>query len=208
MRLINRQFMEQFEAAAPYIKGLVIDVGCGNKPFADFISLRATKYIGFDQARSAADVICDVRHLPLDDNSVDTVLMLQVLDDVPEPLELLSEMNRVLRVGGALVISVNQTWRVHDAPNDFFRFTPYGLRHLIAKAGLTTVQVNPMGGMWAYFGNRLAFWVDDMFGSRPLLRPFARFVGVPILILSGIVDRWDFHAEDTQNNFVIAIKAK
>lgn len=105
----------------------------------------------------------------------------QVLDDVPEPLQLLAEMRRVLRPGGALLLSVNQNWRVHNAPHDYFRFTPYGLQYLLTKVGMNVIRISPMGGMWAYFGNRLAFWLDEALGRHLVLKPFVRCAGTAIL---------------------------
>jgi SAM-dependent methyltransferase len=206
-RLIERYFDAELRDAAPHVKGVVVDAGCGDKPFRSFFEPLASCYWGLDLSRGAADVLCDVRHLPLADQSVDTIVMFQVLDDVPEPLQLLAEVRRVLKPEGALLLSVNQSWRVHNAPHDYFRFTPFGLRYLLGRVGMNVVSIHPMGGMWAYFGNRLAFWLDEGPGRNRFFEPFVRVAGSILLRIAGIVDRRDFHPEDTQNKFVVATRA-
>ncbi len=56
------------------------------------------KKVGFDRMRAAA--------LPYDASSIDTVVLPQVLEQVPEPLAVLDEVRRVLRPGGHLVLSL------------------------------------------------------------------------------------------------------
>jgi len=48
----------------------------------------------------------DAGQLPLDDGAMDAVVMLDVLEHVPEPDAVLAEAHRVLRPGGVLVLSV------------------------------------------------------------------------------------------------------
>jgi SAM-dependent methyltransferase len=206
-RLIERFFREQLKAAAPYVRGTVIDAGCGDKPYREFFQSRAARYIGLDVANNgSAEIVCDVRYLPIAHSSADTVVLLQVLDDVPEPVQLLEEIRRVLRPGGSLILSVNQCWRLHNAPHDYFRFTPFGLRYLFERVAMNVVTINPMGGMWAFLGTRLAFWLDEGPGRRRPLRPLVRIVGRSMLWVAEFLDDRDFHPEDTQNNFVVATK--
>ena len=49
----------------------------------------------------------------------------------------LDEVHRVLRPVAYFLISVNQAWRTHDPPNDYYRFTQFGLKHVLEKSHLT-----------------------------------------------------------------------
>ncbi len=204
--LIDLHFAQQLKQAVPYVKGLVLDVGCGDKPFEQFFTSNSSRYIGVDLQSPRADVIANALRLPFADSVFDTVVCFQVLDDFTEPIDLIREMARVLRPGGALLLSVNQSWRVHNPPTDFYRFTPFGLRYLFAQSGLSVLYVNPMGGLWALIATRVAFRLHERMGHRRVISFIARCLASPVLGLGRLLDRWDWCPEDTQNNFAVGKK--
>jgi len=67
----------------------------------DFSSLFASarKYVGTDYLsdRSRPDVICCALRLPFADRSFHTVVSTEILEHVPNPLQALCEMRRVLK---------------------------------------------------------------------------------------------------------------
>ncbi len=129
--LIDRLFRKQLMLVSDYIRGELLDAGCGDMPFREILKPLVRSYVGVDRRQREGIVVGDLRNLAFNSESFDTVVCFQVLDDFPEPGELLCELHRVLRVSGSLILSVNQQWRLHDAPNDYYRYTAYGLRHLL-----------------------------------------------------------------------------
>ncbi len=99
------------------------------------------RYVGmeYDTPRAresfSADVFYDGRHFPMADASFDAVLCSQVLEHVFTPDEFLCEINRVLRPGGCLVLTVPFVWDEHEQPHDFARYSSYGLRALLERSG-------------------------------------------------------------------------
>jgi SAM-dependent methyltransferase len=79
----------------------------------------------------------------VDDGSFDVVLSTQVLEHVPDPLAALGEFRRVLRSGGSLIATVPFIWEEHETPFDFYRYTRYGLEHLLGLAGFDDIAVEP-----------------------------------------------------------------
>lgn len=67
----------------------------------------------------------------LDPESYDIVLCTGLLEHVPDPERLIADLHRVLRPGGKLVISASAVFSFHECPNNFFHFTPYGMRLLL-----------------------------------------------------------------------------
>jgi predicted SAM-dependent methyltransferase len=62
-------------------------------------------YVAIDKYDRAADILADVCHLPCRDESIDEILMMQVIEHVPYHLEaqMFKELRRVLRPGGTLL---------------------------------------------------------------------------------------------------------
>jgi len=131
----------------PYIKGRVIDLGCGEAPYKDDILKLADEYIGVDwkssfHNQSNVDVFANLcEKLPFDDCYADVVVSFQVMEHLPEPDFFLSECYRILRPGGKLFITVPFMWHVHEAPYDYFRYTRYGLEYLLSKNGFVDIQI-------------------------------------------------------------------
>ncbi|MDB6092574.1 MAG: methylase [Verrucomicrobia bacterium] len=125
----------------PRLKGEVLDVGCGSKPYAEFIP--ATRYFGVEidtprtRASFSADAYYDGRTLPVGDASFDAVLCSQVFEHVFTPEEFLREIHRVLRPGGVLLLTVPFAWDEHEQPHDFARYSSFGLCALLERAGFT-----------------------------------------------------------------------
>ena len=91
-------------------------------------------------------VVGDAAALPFAATTFDLVLMIEVLQHLPDPARALAEARRVLAPGGVLVLTARQAWRTHGAPNDYFRFTRYGLEQLLRTNGLRGAQFIPLGG--------------------------------------------------------------
>jgi len=72
----------------------------------------------------------DIQCMPYEDNSFDYVISDQVLEHVKRPWFAASEVIRVLKPGGWCVITTCLMNHIHGIPEDYFRFTPDGLRVL------------------------------------------------------------------------------
>lgn len=142
LRDLSRDIARSLQA---YATGRLLDVGCGEKPYRGLAS-GVQEWVGFDDpSNPAADVHGHAQALTFDDSSFDTVLCTQVVEHVRDPEAVIAECARVLRPGGALIISAPQYWEVHEAPNDFFRFTPLGLQMLVEKSGLHVLESRRQG---------------------------------------------------------------
>ncbi len=87
--------------------------------------------IGVDiREGKGVDLVADVYQLPFKNDEFDTVLCVAILEHLEYPRKAISEMHRVLKSGGIILISVPFMFPIHDAPNDYWRFTKYGLKKL------------------------------------------------------------------------------
>lgn len=133
--------------------GRVLDVGCADRwPQA---VLPEAEYWGLDTLGSATneykswpDVFGTAQSLPFRSQTMNTVLLLDVLEHLERPEPALREIFRVLKSRGSLLVSVPFLYPIHDAPSDYRRWTVHGLRQLLSDAGFEDVMIKPtLGGL-------------------------------------------------------------
>lgn len=152
--LIKKALNDALRPRLQELSGVVLDLGCGTRPFEPDILRHAARYIGLDWANtlhgSHADIVADLnKPLPICDEAVDHVVCFEVLEHLAEPRTMLAEAFRIVRKGGQVTISVPFQWWVHEAPWDYYRYTRHGLLYMLEKAGFTDVTVTPTTGFWS-----------------------------------------------------------
>jgi ubiquinone/menaquinone biosynthesis C-methylase UbiE len=121
----------------------VLDIGCFNKWPKKHINSTCS-YIGLDYYETAThwygsvpDIYGNALSLPVRSNSIDIVLLLDVLEHLPDSNEALGEINRVLKPNGRLIMQVPFLYPLHDEPRDYVRFTRHGLKEAARKNGFS-----------------------------------------------------------------------
>lgn len=152
------------------------------------------------------NVFADATRIPVKDNSIDTVLCFEVLDDIPEPGDLFAEIRRVLKKGGILFLSVPQMWNIHNAPYDFYRYTRHGLAYQAEKHGFNVMQIVGIGGFWARVAAK-TFRFLYRFGRNGAATKVIGFCIIPMQIAFYALDRIFFTSDDVICNLMIARKA-
>lgn len=121
------------------------------------------------------DIVGDIHNLPFADNSVDSIICIDVLEHVEEPHKAAKEMYRVLKPGGYCYIHVPFLFYYHPMKGyykDFFRFTRDGLEYMLRD--FSQVEISNERGAFATVMNllplfskrtRLFEWIDKMFGK-------------------------------------------
>jgi SAM-dependent methyltransferase len=127
---------------------VLLDLGAGHRQFRDLYERH--RYVGLDfKAYPGVAVVADLtRRLPLAEDAVDTVVLSNTLEHLPEPELVLSECRRVLKPGGAVLIVVPFLIRVHQTPHDFLRYTRYMIEYMLAKTGYQDVEVRELGDIF------------------------------------------------------------
>lgn len=153
------------------IDGRVLDVGCGDRPYAALLPADA---IGFDvPGNPHADLHGSIDAIPVDDASFDVALCLQVLEHVPDPAAAVRELHRVVRPGGRVLLTTHGVYPFHPNPDDLWRWTHQGLERLfLTNAEWTSVTVHAGAGTAATTGMLVAHGLD-LVCKRAHVRPFA-----------------------------------
>ncbi len=105
----------------------IVDIGSGNSSYHRFFPNRIS--VDMDPNRKP-DIIADAHNLPFKDGEVDFILSTDVFEHLKDPVKATSEMKRVLKKGGKVIFCTRFIFPIHDSPNDFWRFTKYGLMEL------------------------------------------------------------------------------
>jgi SAM-dependent methyltransferase len=194
--------------------GLVLDVGCGHKPYRGLLlspPSRASAYIGVDlpgNPYSTPDLEWDGAALPRPDASVDSVLLTEVLEHCPEPGAVLKEVWRVLRPGGFLFMTVPFIWPMHALPHDEYRFTPFALQRLLRDAGFPTPCVAATGGRDAVLAITLGLWAGRMPTASRLERGVQRGLCILLWPLVWLLFRLDRRPERfDESTLVVGLSA-
>lgn len=112
------------------------------------------------------DIVGDIHHLPLSDNSIDAVICLAVLEHVEEPTQAMREIHRVLKPGGYAYIYVPFLYYYHPLPGyykDFYRFTYDGVRYMTRQFSAVEIQnvrgaLATVANLIPQFSKRTRWW--------------------------------------------------
>jgi SAM-dependent methyltransferase len=148
---IYRHEHQYYSHISHHISGLILDVGCAHQVVKTYLHL-PHRYVGLDYYDTAVHwyvaqphVYADAHCLPIADNSIDTVLLLDVLEHLTHPDQCLCEIARVIKPGGTVILKVPFLYPLHDEPLDFQRWTCYGLRQLAHRYGFSIRQDIQLG---------------------------------------------------------------
>jgi len=168
----------------------VLDAGAGEGRHARHFVRQ--QYCGLDLAVGDAawdythlDVIADLGALPFPCGAFQAALLIVTIEHLPDPAAALAEIGRVLEAGSCLLVAAPHEWEVHQAPHDYFRYTRFGLAHLLQKAGFEMVELRPVGGYFRLLARRLLNGLQFFSGGLrwPFFLPAAFLLVPPALIL-------------------------
>lgn len=153
-----------------YLRGRMLDVGCGKKTKTLLVGDLVDEYVGLDHVETKhgggfADLQGTAYDIPAGDATFDSMLCTAVLEHLEEPLQALVEARRVLKPGGYAIYTIPFFWHLHEEPRDFFRYTKHGLRHLFKNADLEVVHEEALSGFWVTWCTELGYYARRFVGG-------------------------------------------
>jgi len=186
----------------------VLDAGAGESQYEPLFA--GLRYVAVDLGVGDSqwsyrrlDAVADLSLLPFADGSFAGCVNIVTLEHVREPRAVLSELARVMRSGGRLLLVTPLEWEEHQQPHDYFRYTRYGVMHLLNSAGLEVERLEAAGGFFRLMARRL--WNAPQFFPVPLAWLVLLLVAVPALVLP-LLDGLDPRRAFTLGHICIARK--
>lgn len=192
-----------------YAGGLLLDIGCGEKPYRTMTDGLVTAHIGLDypgslHSKEQIDIFATAYETGFAKESVDTVLCTVVLEHLERPQDAINEMFRILKPGGYVVLSAPLFWHLHEEPRDFYRYTKYGLAHLLTTGGFGIVEIKPLAGFIVTFSQELVYFLNYL--HRGLFRYPVGLLQALIQVLAYCLNRWDRSSNFTWAYLAVAQK--
>jgi len=164
-----------------HVKGtspVILDVGCSSGFMLHLIrsSLPHVSVIGSDVVRGPLEQLAakmpdipllqfDLVHCPLPDNSIDAVVLLNVLEHIQDDAAAARQVHRILKPGGIAVIEVPLGPHLYDVYDKLLlhcrRYSLAALCRLVKSAGFQIVEQSHLG-FFAYPG----FWLVKQRNKR------------------------------------------
>lgn len=126
-RLLLKRNLSSF---LPALSGDVLIIGTGHDDYEGLIPNASSLLHSDFQPQRPNVIYADAHTLPFPDNSFDSIICIEVFEHLHSPYIASSEIYRVLRHSGSAIISVPFLFRIHGDPQDFHRFTSFGLEKL------------------------------------------------------------------------------
>jgi len=226
----DRWVAEQARSIPPGSR--VLDVGagpCRYRPlFAhchyvaqDFCAHEPTAFGSMNEVGSwsygTIDHVSDAAAIPVPDASFDAIVCTEVLEHVAEPIPVVTELARILRPGGKLILTAPLGSGLHQEPDHYYGgFTPYWYNRFLHAAGFEKIEVIPNGGFFKHYGQetqRFSALLDPRRVKAPLnillaplwllTLPIMRILAPPVCYL---LDRLDDHRGFTVGYHVLAVR--
>ena len=133
----------------------VLDLGCG--PLTNFHFLKHAKTIYIDGGLfDDINMVCNFeKKIFIRDNSVDKILLSNVLEHIYKPSILFAEMHRVLKVDADCLVLVPFIIKHHQEPFDFNRYTRHYLKRLSLETGFKIICIKEIGSISNILGTFL-----------------------------------------------------
>lgn len=152
----TKQMVEKYK-----FEGAILDIGCGVKPYkpifrytAKYIGIDFKKYSKNDNNAEKPDLYFESNYektlrLPFSNSSYNHTVAFQVLEHHKQPEKLISEMYRITKNRGYILLTVPFLGGVHEEPHDYQRYTKYGLVELFRKYKCKVVELKSQGSIFS-----------------------------------------------------------
>jgi SAM-dependent methyltransferase len=128
-------------------EGKMLQVGGSSSKMDSNSHKAAEKFWGFEyynidlrDDKQENTYVGNAENMPIEDNSFDFIFTSDTFEHLERPWVVAKEMMRVLKPGGCIGMITCFSWRYHESPIDYWRFTPHCLKFLFKD--LEVIETN------------------------------------------------------------------
>lgn len=142
-------------------KGRLLDIGAGTGEFLKLANSNGWQSIGIEPSEKARKIAIskgvsfEESMWQIDNNSVDVITMWHVLEHVPDYKSQFSELKRMLKTSGTILIAVpnyksydakiyGEYWAAFDVPRHLWHFSKEAIKRIAIEYNFELVEVLPM----------------------------------------------------------------
>lgn len=186
-------------------QGRLLDFGSGSEPYRKFLK-NGWEYVSVDIASPTAQ-FKSLSQLPPADR-FDRIWVIEVLEHIEEPQQLLRDLREKLNSTGELWLSVPFSARIHPYPHDYLRWTPEALTALLEVAGFEVTSLKFRGSDFSTLMSKVIY-----FWARRLGLNLSTLTGVllsPALLLGILICQSRRHSlpQDAEDPLGLVVTAK
>lgn len=194
--LIRQSLLKKVRQFAPKLQGKLLDFGCGSKPYKSLFSVE--EYIGLDyenpghsHANEQIDVFYDGKCIPFEDAHFDAVVASEVFEHVFHLDDTLREINRVMKPGAKMLITIPFVFMEHEIPHDYARYTTFGMTDALKRNGFKVLQMEKTSGFLEALGQMGILYLNHTFVGAlrhvPLVGKYLRTACIAVLNIWAIL---------------------
>jgi 2-polyprenyl-3-methyl-5-hydroxy-6-metoxy-1,4-benzoquinol methylase len=175
-----RKWLKAIEKIQP--TGKLLDIGCGIGTFLSIARSSGWEVEGVEPNAYAADYVRDVLKIPVQKAtfpetklpfaSYDIITMWNVLEHLPEPIQSIQSIHRLLKPGGWLILSLpnveslearyaHKYWVGWDLPRHLYLFPKENLQKILHQNGFVLQKTRCLSTSYSALGLTLNFWLQD-----------------------------------------------
>jgi len=210
MRSYRRILLDRdLEESKGYMRGITLDIGGGRKR-GNFKEPTDATWVVLDNRKDfRPHILGDAQNIPVKASSIDCVKCAELLEHVEYPARVIDEISRILKPGGALILSTPFIVNIHSDPYDFQRFTDQKLARMLEN-GFHIVTLKKQGLYFTVLAYMIRYSIIKCSsGIKRLFYPL-----FPVLDLLAKLDELtsvqnsEFMSSFTTGFFVVAVKKR
>jgi len=180
-----------------HIAGSTLNAGCGERDISELLmSLGAADVTNYDiQSTIPNAILGSLESTAFESERFDTIFCNAVLEHVPNIEMVMSELTRILKPKGKLIVGMPFLQPFHSCPTDFRRYTREGLVELGQLHGMGLLELFPVHNIAQTLGWITWEWAQEK-------NRIYRFFLFPIIYLTTrIWYKTDFGVVNNANTF-------